>query len=231
MDMIASHSAVRGAALFLVFATTTTFSIVACSSGDVTVGSSEQALQDYPGIAGDFDVAVTFVTHSSMDEGCSAWLSAASLANLRGGILIDESSGQRRRTEPPGLRPTTASRSLRARRPLRSRRSQAEEQKRAVATSSRRRGEATASTERAKISPFTRRFTREWGNTGSPLRPRSPLRSRHIAPVATAGGRSRKTQDGARSATQVGLQQELYPELSEVRIIIRRSDNRPSGPL
>lgn len=28
-----------------------------------------------------------------------------------------------------------------------------------------------------------------------------------------------------------GLQQELYPELSEVRIIIRRSDNRPRASL
>lgn len=45
MDMFASHSAPRAAALFLLFATTTAFSIVACSSGDVKVGSSEQALQ------------------------------------------------------------------------------------------------------------------------------------------------------------------------------------------
>lgn len=45
MDMFASHSVPRATALFLLFATTTAFAIAACSSGDVAVGSSEQALQ------------------------------------------------------------------------------------------------------------------------------------------------------------------------------------------
>jgi hypothetical protein len=57
-------------------------------------GSPDDFLAKHPGIAGTFDVAISFVTHSNMDEGCSAWLAAAVLTHLTGGVLLDESSGE-----------------------------------------------------------------------------------------------------------------------------------------
>jgi hypothetical protein len=56
--------------------------------------SPDEFLGDYPNATGAFDVAVSFVTHSNMDEGCSAWLAASALAHLTGGVLLDESAGE-----------------------------------------------------------------------------------------------------------------------------------------
>jgi hypothetical protein len=56
-------------------------------------GTPDEILAGYPCVSGKFDVALTFISHSSMDEGCSAWLSAAALTELAQGVLLDESTG------------------------------------------------------------------------------------------------------------------------------------------
>jgi len=60
----------------------------------VQLGSPDDFLCAFPDTKGTFDVGVAFITHSSMDEGCSAWLAAAALTALIGGVLLDESSGE-----------------------------------------------------------------------------------------------------------------------------------------
>ncbi len=57
-------------------------------------GSPGEFVSEYPHLEGTFDVAISLVTHSNMDEGCSAWLAAAVLTHLTGGVLLDESAGQ-----------------------------------------------------------------------------------------------------------------------------------------
>ena len=56
--------------------------------------SPDEFFSEYPNLAGTFDVAISLVTHSNMDEGCSAWLAAAVLTHLTGGVLLDESAGE-----------------------------------------------------------------------------------------------------------------------------------------
>src|SRR6476620_11671544 len=53
---------------------------------EVYRSSPDEFLAAYPNFEGDFDIAVSLVTHSSMDEGCSAWLAASVLAHLTGGV-------------------------------------------------------------------------------------------------------------------------------------------------
>jgi hypothetical protein len=61
---------------------------------ELHLASPDEFLPEYPGVSGTFDVAVSLVTHSSMDEGCSAWLAASALTDLAGGVLLDESAGE-----------------------------------------------------------------------------------------------------------------------------------------